>query len=156
MVFLHTVAKNNPSLGCLIFYRLIPKIRLRAKDFVNLCITVWQYSSGHSLFPVRNVCRSEPNSLETFMALSARSEGRGGHDISRMSIAAWCIFASIGLFFFVVVVVCLFVCFVCFFFFVIRRVFMQLASWSAEETNVLLGRQLHFFKYIQVVLVGYL
>ena len=136
MVFLHTVAKNNPSLGGLIFYRLIPKIRPRAKDFVNLCITVWQYSSGHSLLQVRNVCRSEPNSLETFMALSARSEGRGGHDISRMSIAAWCIFASIGLFFLLLLLlfVCLFIClFVLFVFF-----FMQLDSWSAEETNVLL------------------
>ena len=32
-------------------------------------------------FSSQNVCKNEPSSLGTFIALSARSEGRGGHDI---------------------------------------------------------------------------
>ena len=44
-----------------------------AKDFIKLYTLVWQYSSRHFLFPVGNVCKNEPNSLETFIALSANS-----------------------------------------------------------------------------------
>ena len=66
-----------------------------AKDFIKLYTLVWQYSSRHPLFPVINVCKNEPNSLGTFIALSARSDGR----VLWMSVAARCIFASIVLFF---------------------------------------------------------
>ena len=72
---------------------------LKAQSSVDFLL--WQSSSSHSFFPVSHVFENEPNSWRTFSALSVRSEGRGGHDIlfsvlwvaSRMSIAAWCIFA---------------------------------------------------------------
>ena len=90
-------------MGGLIFPLLTPKVRSQVKDFVNLCTLVWQSSSSHSLFPVSHVFENEPNSWRTFSTLLMRSEGRGGHDIlfsvlwvaSRMSIAAWCLFAPI-------------------------------------------------------------